>query len=350
MKILQNVKLAPYTSFGVGGPAEYFTIAENHDALIEALRCTLPDTPLNILSYGSNTLISDKGLVGMTICIRGGDIHVDDNLVTADAGVWWDDVVQAAIARNLWGIELMSEIPGGVGGSTFINIAAYGQSLGAVVEWIEVWDRQKSEITILQRDQLQWDYKSSLFQTEAGKDLVIIRIALRLSYTPTCQVTYQKAVDIAQELGLSDDTLASRRTIIIEARRRAGSLWNPTNESHHTVGSFFRNPIVSKELADRVIAFDESGKTKKEIEKMNKLHGGDSHRVSAAHVMLAAGFHRGQKWKNVKLNDENLLKIEALEGATAEEIYAVANEIITTCNSKLGINLIPEAKILGEFS
>ena len=83
---------------------------------------------------------------------------------------------------------------------------------------------------------------------------------------------------------------------------------------------------------------------------MNQVHGGDEQRVSAAHVMLASGFSRGQQWGNVKLNDQNLLKIEALNGATAQEIYDVALHVQTTCKEKLGISLETEARILGDFS
>ena len=130
MQIQNNVAIAPYTSFGVGGNAEYFALVHNTDELIEALKCTLPDMPLWLIGFGSNSLVSDQGLPGMTLCIQQGEINVEGTTIIADAGVWWDDVVQTAIAHNLWGIELMSEIPGSVGGSTFINITAYGQSLG----------------------------------------------------------------------------------------------------------------------------------------------------------------------------------------------------------------------------
>ena len=98
-----------------------------------------------------------------------------------------------------------------------------------------------------------------------------------------------------------------------------------------------------------VMKYDESGKTKAELKKMNQVHGGDQRRVSAAHVMLAAGFKRGQTWGKVKLNDQNLLKIEALPGASAQDIFDVVRLIQTEVKKKLDINLEPEARILGVF-
>lgn len=350
--IENNITLSPYTSFNVGGPAEYFALAANAEEVVEALKCTLPDTPLHVLGYGSNCLISDKGLRGMTIVIRGGAITLEQNTLIADAGAWWDDVVSTAIEHNLWGLELMSEVPGSVGASTYINITAYGQSLGSRVAWVEVWDRETSEVKKIYKDELVWGYKSSLFQTEEGKNLIILRVAFQLSKTATETLTYQKALDVAEELSLDPEQLIDRRQIIIEARKRAGSLWHPEGGESKTVGSFFRNPVVPKEAVERIISFDESGKTAEQIRNMNKVHGGDEQRVSAAHVMLAAGFKRGQIFADgrVKLNEQNLLKIEALKNASAQDIYQTMKYIQRTVKDKLAVDLEPEAKLLGDFS
>ena len=350
MNIKQGVNLGKNTSFQVGGNAENYALAKNTEEFIESLRCTLQDTKLWILGYGSNSLISDSGLPGMVIRVNDGNIKIEDDEITADAGAWWDDVVTKAIDNNLWGIELLSEIPGSVGAGLFINITAYGQSISKNVKWIKVWDRKAEDIKILEAKDLDWSYKSSIFQKPENRGLIILQACFKLSKTPTQEVTYQKVLDVADDLNLDLDTLDGRRNAIIECRRRAGSLWQPDDEkSAHTAGSFFRNPIVSKVQADKIIAYDESGKTRQEIQKMNKVHGGDELRVSAAHVMLAAGFKRGQSWGKVKLNDNNLLKIEALNGATAQDIYDVALHIQKMCVDKLGVKLEPEVAILGEF-
>jgi UDP-N-acetylmuramate dehydrogenase len=236
-----------------------------------------------------------------------------------------------------------------VGAALYINIAAYGQSIGEHVAWIEVWDRTTSSVRKIEKSELEWGYKSSIFQDMKNSSLVIIRAAFSLSKKPTTNLTYQKALDIAAEMNLDTNNLESRRKIIIEARSRAGSLWNPSEGGNHTVGSFFRNPVVSRGTAEKVMSYDESGKALADLKKMNQVHGGDEQRVSAAHVMLAAGFKRGQVWGHVKLNDKNLLKIEALKGATAQEILDVSRHIQDVCKQKLGVELQSEARILGEF-
>ena len=349
MNIKQNVNLSEFTSFGVGGPAENFALVKNSVELEEALRCTLPETKLWLLGYGSNSLVSDNGLPGMIICTQGGNIEVNENEITADAGVWWDDVVKKSIDNNLWGIELMSEIPGSVGGSVFINITAYGQSLGPQIKWVKVWDRKISETRILEKAELNWDYKNSIFQKPENEHLIILQVCIELSSMPKDEVTYQKALDVAEELRLDLNSLDGRREAITEARKRAGSLWHPNQDYNRTAGSFFRNPKLTQQQADTVMKYDESGKTKAELKKMNQVHGGDQRRVSAAHVMLAAGFKRGQTWGKVKLNEQNLLKIEALPGASAQDIFGVVRLIQTEVKKKLDINLEPEARILGAF-
>lgn len=344
--INKQINLAKYTSFGVGGNAENFVITKSARECLDLLESN-EIYPVWVIGYGSNILISDAGLPGLVICSRGGETILKDNELYVDAGVWWDDLVIASIEKNLWGIELLSKIPGSVGGALFINIAAYGQSIGKVVKWVDVWDISKQKLLRLTSKELTWGYKQSIFQEN---NYIIIRACLVLSHDKTDDLRYQKALDVAEELNLDSTKLEDRRKIIIESRIRAGSIWDPEDsETSNTVGSFFKNPEVSNEKAEEIIKYDETGKTSLEIKNMNRIHGGASNRVSAAHVMLASGFKRGQSWGNVKLNNQNLLKIEALPGATAQEIYYVMKEIQDTCKDKLDISLEPEAQILGNF-
>jgi UDP-N-acetylmuramate dehydrogenase len=345
-----NVPLAPYTSLAVGGPAELLYTCENSVEL-EQILGTIGANQLWLLGYGANALISDAGLPGTVILTHGGTITREHNLLVADTGVWWDDLVQHAIAAELWGLELMSAIPGGVGAAVVGNIAAYGQAVADTLQWVEVWDRSTKQLRRLPTAELGLHYRYSSFQTPAFKDLVILRAAFELSTQPS-DVTYQSALDIAAENGFDLTTLAGRRDTILETRARAGSLWDyrQPDQHLHTAGSFFRNPTVDEATAAQLMAYDETGKTAEMIQKMNQVHGGSSLRVSAAHVLLAAGFQRGQTWGPVRLHPDHILKIENTGGATAQQIYDVAQEIVHTVHDKLGIDLSPEVRFLGQFS
>ena len=344
MKITNNQPLAEFTSFGVGGSAEHYLKVTNSKQLVEALR-SLPDQqPLWRLGWGTNSLISDHGLPGTTLHIQGGQIEQQATTLIAEAGVYWDDLVTYAVSQKLWGLELMSGIPGGVGAATHINISAYGQSLAKSVAWVEVFDLTTKNVLKVEPDANSWAYKQSIFQ---DKPWLILRVALELSRQATTELVYQAALDEAEQLKLNPDKLDDRRQIILAARAKVGALLKA--DSAKTAGSFFRNPLISPKLAEQVIKFDESGRTVAQIKAMNKVHGGQVLRVSAAHVLLAAGFKRAQRWGQVGLHKDNLLKIENLGGAKAQEIYQVAQTIKQTVSHKLGIELEEEVELLGKF-
>ena len=107
--------------------------------------------------------------------------------------------------------------------------------------------------------------------------------------------------------------------------------------------------MVTTEQATELAKYDESGKALARILDQNKIHGGSSHRASAAHVLLAAGFKRGQTWGHVRLHPQHVLKIETLPGATATEVYEVVREIVDTVQQRLNITLAPEVRFLGKF-
>lgn len=343
----ENVVLAGMTSFGVGGLAERLVTLESSVDVAKATQQADPSKPIWRLGYGTNVLISDKGLPGTTLVFRNNKIEEVDGLIVAEAGAWWDDLVIYTINKELWGLELMSGIPGSVGAGVFINITAYGQALADKLVWIEAI-KPSGDLARLAANELEWGYKESAFQSQF-QDWLIIRAAFKLEPEPTHELTYQTALDASKDIGANPNTLSGRRDIIMEARRRAGSLFSFAAGDAKTVGSFFRNPIVTAEQAEAVVRFDETGKTKEQIVKMNAVHGGDELRVSAAHVMLAAGFKRGQEWGPVRLHPNNLLKIENGGGATAQQIYDVAKLITDTVREKLYIELEPEAQLLGEF-
>ena len=345
-KILEHQPLAPYTSLRVGGDAERLVLTETFNETVHELQNVGSDVWL--LGYGSNSLISDKGLPGTTIIWRNGEVQVDDALIVADAGVWWDDIVVSAINNQLWGLELMSEIPSSVGGAVFGNIAAYGQQVSDTLAWVDIYDTNTNKIERLEKSEVDFAYRQSSLQAEPHRK--ILRAAFQLSRTPLHSLRYDSALVIADELGRDVTNQHELREVIIETRRRAGSLYHPDDSSaERTAGSFFKNPMVSVEQAHELAAYDETGKTVERIINQSKVHGGNAQRASAAHVLFAAGFHRGQTWGNVRLHKQHVLKIETLEGATAQDVYNVSKHIIATVREKLGIDLEAEVKFLGEF-
>lgn len=347
MQIVSNYPLAPLTSFHCGGVAEHAIILDTINELDTALASA--DTISWVLGFGCNSLVSDQGLPGTTLIFRGGDISQEDGLVIAEAGAWWDDLVLYAIDNQLWGLECMSAIPGGVGAAVVGNIAAYGQAVVDTLEWVEVLDLLKHERKILAASELGLEYRRSVLLQD-DRSLVVLRAAFKLQDQAAKPLEYESALVVAREKGYDVDTLEGRRATILGARDRAGSLWDYRDEiASKTAGSFFRNPLVDSEAAERIMAHDETGKSLELLKKMNTVHGGDMSRVSAAHVLLAAGFRRGQTWGDVRLHPQHVLKLENVGNASAQDIFSVSNEIVATVREKLDVTLEPEIRFLGTF-
>lgn len=348
MTITENLLLAPLTSFKAGGYAEKAVLLDSNDL-------SNPDIfqqfsgPLWFMGFGSNALVSDSGLPGTTILQRQGRITQDGGTLICDAGVWWDDLVQYAISKNLWGLEFTSAIPGSVGAAVVGNIAAYGQAVKDALAWVDIYDADDGNISRYNTEQLELSYRYSKTLQE-NRQLLVLRAAFTLSPEPTKDLEYQSALSIAQDKGYDTTTLAGRRQTILDAREKAGSLWDYRDENAaRTAGSFFRNPVVPTDIAEKIMSHDETGTSLELLKKMNSVHGGDTSRVSAAHVLLAAGYTRGQTWGQVRLHPSHVLKIENTGSASAQDIYNVAHEIMATVKSKLDVDLDPEIRFLGEF-
>ena len=352
MIVKMHVPLASFTSLRCGGEAEKLVVCETPAEVEAALREAVGASggePLWFLGYGCNVLISDAGLPGTTVLVRGGEIRREGDALVADAGAWWDDVVARAISEELWGVELMSGIPGSVGGVVAGNAAAYGQAAGDRLVWADLLDATTGRVERVDAAALGFGYRASKLQAEDGRRLVL-RAAVGLDRAGGA-LGYQSIIEAAERGGFDVETLAGRRAAVLATRGAAGSLWDFRDAvpASHTAGSFFRNPLVTVEQAEQVLAFDESGRSAETLRRMNAVHGGDARRVSASLVLLAAGFTRGQSWGAVRLNPQHVLKIENTGGATAQQIYVVAQEIMTTVKQRLDIDLEPEVRFLGEF-
>jgi len=348
MEVQHNVSLAPFTAYKTGGKAENFIELESYDSLQDLT--DLPK-PVWFLGNGTNSLISDKGLPGTTILMATSDIKVDGELVIADSGVWWDDLVDASIQNGLWGLELMSEIPGSVGAAVVGNIAAYGQAVADTLIWIEAFDLSTGKTSKVQASDLDFGYRYSMLQEEKSKNIMILRVAFDLSKSKTTKLEYGVALKVAAELGLDASSLQDARKIIIAARTKQGSILRRGDKTAiKTTGSFFRNPTVSEEMVDKLVEFDDWGMSKQQILQQNKVHGGSKLKISAALVMLAAGYKSGHSWGDVRLHPSHVLKVENVSSETSQQIYDISQEIIENVKQKVGVELVPEVRFLGDFS
>ena len=132
--IKNNVLLSKHTTFKVGGKAKYYVEVKNKSELRQVVKFSKSKKiPIFVLGGGSDILISDKGFPALVLKYTDASLELSDGkskvLVTAGAGMMWDDLVSICVQKGLQGIECLSGIPGSVGAAPIQNIGAYGQEL-----------------------------------------------------------------------------------------------------------------------------------------------------------------------------------------------------------------------------
>jgi len=149
-RVQPSVPLAPFTTFRVGGPAEWLVETRSSDELLVALRrARQARVPVTILGGGSNVLVSDAGVRGLVIRPRGGDVRdVDELHVRADAAVTINGLVRWTINRGRAGLEAWAGTPGTVGGAIFGNAHFGGRLIGELVSEVRIADPAGSTMDV----------------------------------------------------------------------------------------------------------------------------------------------------------------------------------------------------------
>jgi UDP-N-acetylmuramate dehydrogenase len=142
-RLRSEVPLAPFTTFRVGGPAEWFFESRGSQEIVAALRIAhdagIPVTPLG---GGSNVLVADRGVRGLVVRTRGGEVvRIDDTRIRADAAVTINGLVRWTLNHGCAGLEAWAGTPGTVGGAVFGNAHFGGRLIGELIEAVRLASR-----------------------------------------------------------------------------------------------------------------------------------------------------------------------------------------------------------------
>ncbi|MEO1027899.1 MAG: UDP-N-acetylmuramate dehydrogenase [Pseudomonadota bacterium] len=144
-KLMPNVALAPYTWFRVGGPADALFLPLDEDDLASFLKALPDHTPVTILGVGSNLIVRDGGIEGVTIRLMGkywAEIEpIGETGLAVRPGALDLQVAKFAAKEGLAGFSFLSGIPGSMGGAVRTNAGCYGRELNDVLEAVECLDR-----------------------------------------------------------------------------------------------------------------------------------------------------------------------------------------------------------------
>ncbi len=284
-RIFQNEMMKKHTSFKIGGPADFFVIIESVEELKAVLKLAKElDIPVTCIGNGSNLLVKDNGIRGLTIKLDFKDLTINEDEIEAGAGVPIPVLARKAYENGLSGLEFASGIPGTLGGAIKINAGAYGGEFKDVVDFTTYLDNNLQVHTVSNEDQ-NFSYRNSRFN---NTDDIIISAKMKLK---------KENKDIIK--AKMDELSAKRKDKQPINFPNAGSVFKRKNE------------YIAAEVIDKC--------------------GLKGYNIGDAYISdLHAGFI---------INKGN---------ATAQDVIQLIEHIKNTVHEKYNINLELEIKVIGE--
>jgi UDP-N-acetylmuramate dehydrogenase len=275
--------LAPYTWFGLGGPAEYFAEPNTIDELSSLVkRCRDQAVAVRVLGGGSNVLIRDEGVPGMVVRLSSpafNQIQVNAQTLTAGAGARLGIVVSASVREGLTGLEPLVGIPGTLGGALHGNASTHGGDVG---QWVQraTTMTQAGEIVTRGRGDLLFAYRQCNLD-----ELVILACEFELERDDPLEVTKRM----------------QRNWIVKKAGQPLG---------HQSTGCIFKNPRG----------------------------------ISAGMLIEQAGL-KGARVGGAEVSDRHANFIIADPDATSRDVLALIELMKATVGERLGVELETEIEV-----
>jgi UDP-N-acetylmuramate dehydrogenase len=345
MNVRSDVQLAEWCTLDVGGPARWFVQSLSEDDVLDALAwADQRHVPALILGGGSNVVIADSGFRGLVVQIAIGGVQAreDGQTVTFDVGAGepWDAFVARTVADNCAGLECLSGIPGLVGGTPVQNVGAYGQEVSDTIIVVRAIDCRARQRLTMSTDQCAFGYRTSRFKHgDAGKFVVTgVTYVLERDGRPT--IAYADVIKYFQDTSHTP-TLAEVRQAIIEIRSRKGMVIREGNPANRSCGSFFVNPIVSRDHFERLLRSTH-------VDAIPHYAAGeDDVKVPAAWLIEHAGYERGYVNGPVGISPYQAQGLINRGGASADDVVALALSIKRAVWSIFRVALVPEPVFVG---
>lgn len=336
---LQDINLRPFNTFRIDAKCRLWIEYTSADD-IPQMMSIINGMPFINIGAGSNMLFTDdfNGAILHSKILDLTTSFGDDGsvIVRAGSGITLDDLIHRCALSGIWGLENLSGIPGEVGASAVQNVGAYGVEACDVIETVECYDTVNREFKVFRPEQLDYAYRWSMFKKPENHNRYIITfVEYKLSTQASPRLDY----------GSLKNHFESTPTTPIEVRNKIIAIRDeklPNVESIGSAGSFFKNPIVTIELFERIkeIATNNFG----EDCKVPHYVVNDGIKVPAAWLIDKCGF-KGMRHGNVAVWHKQPLVIVNHNGkASAGEILELEQIIIDKVESTFGIHLTPEVE------
>jgi len=340
LDIEECVDIRGYCTLKVGGQFRYLIHITNALQLGEAYAFAQEKKlPIFVLGGGSNIVFQDGMLEKVVLKIEFSDFEILEETdsyidIKSGAGEIWDTFVKRVVDMGLSGIEALSAIPGTVGATPVQNVGAYGQEVKDTILTTEVFDVENEVTKVLSNADCKFAYRDSIFKNEAKGKYIITAVTFRLLKQMPTTPNYPGAKKYFDEKGISKPTLVQIREAITEIRRT--KLPNPKEIPN--VGSFFKNPIVLKEIAQKL----QEANPNVTLFPVDELHT----KVPAGWLIENAGL-KDKNFGPLSTYQHNALVLVNNGSATFADVLKVKDEIIQTVFEKFGIRLEMEPEVVG---
>lgn len=329
-----QISLRTRNSFGVDQQAARLVEFETPEDLRTLFAAGIPEK-WTVLAGGNNILFTrDYDGVLLTPVARGITLLSDDGdevRVRADAGVEWDDLVEWAVGRGLWGIENLSLIPGKAGAAPVQNIGAYGCEAKDAIRRVEMYCVETGAMLTLDAAHCGFGYRESVFKHDLKGRAIITAVEIALTHTPRPRLGYG---DVEREVeARGGATLRNIREAICAIRR--AKLPDPAVLGN--AGSFFKNPVVGAAAAERLLA---------EYPDMPHYPAPEGRVKLAAGWLIDRAGMKGLRKGAVGVHERQALVLVNHGGATGGEVITFAHEVQERVRGKFGIEIDTEVNIL----
>lgn len=355
MQFEEQVPLAPFTTFGIGGPARWFARASSEEEVLEGVQFARErGLPIFVLGGGSNLLVSDAGFPGLVLHIGllgirhesarrqgeqnplvGGEPANESLCVfSVAAGENWDSFVSYIVERDCAGVECLAGIPGSVGGTPVQNVGAYGQEVSDTITRVRALDLRSTEFVELPAAECGFAYRRSIFNSTERNRYIVTGVSYRFLRHGAAELSYADLKRYFENCA-SPPSLVEVAEAVRNIRRQKGMLLVEGDPDCASAGSFFKNPVVARADFDRIQASAPA-------EVPHYFVGPGQVKIPAAWLLEQSGFRKGCARGRAGISRRHALALTNRGGAMAAEILALKQEIVAEVEARFGIRLEAE--------
>lgn len=330
-----NHSLKPWNTFGIAHQAAHIVRAENAQQLLSAWQEAVKNQhPVLLLGAGSNVLFLED-FAGTVIVNRIMGIDVVEQPeawhLHVGAGENWHQFVQYTLDNGMPGLENLALIPGCVGSSPIQNIGAYGIELQRVCEYVDCLELETGNTLRLSAEECRFGYRDSAFKHQYQDRYAIVAVGFRLSKTWQPILTYGDLTRLDPRTATPQDVFNS------VCHMRMTKLPDPRVNGN--AGSFFKNPVITAQQAQALLA---------------QFPAAPHYPQADGNVKLAAGWLIDQcELKGTTLGGAAVHRQQALVlintgDATSRDVVQLAHHVRQQVGEKFNVWLEPEVRFIGQ--